>query len=45
MGGSYWLDRLDAVYENAVKDARYPLLQTKPSEYFQRQCWVSGRHP
>ena len=37
---SYWLDRLDAVYETLVGRA-IPLLH-KPSEYFQRQCWVSA---
>ena len=37
---SYWLDRLDAVYETLV--GRAMPLRHKPSEYFQRQCWVSA---
>jgi len=37
---SYWLDRLDAVYETLLGRS-IPLLH-KPSEYFQRQCWVSA---
>ena len=37
---SYWLDRLDAVYETLM--GRAMSLRHKPSEYFQRQCWVSA---
>jgi uncharacterized protein len=37
---SYWLDRLDAVFETLV--GRAIPLRHKPSEYFQRQCWVSA---
>lgn len=37
---SYWLDRLDAVYETLL--GRAMPLRHKPSEYFQRQCWVSA---
>ncbi|HLK87579.1 MAG TPA: amidohydrolase family protein [Candidatus Binataceae bacterium] len=37
---SYWLDRLDAVYETLV--GRTLSLKHKPSDYFRRQCWVSA---
>lgn len=37
---SYWLDRLDAVYDTLV--GRDVPLREKPSFYFQRQCWVSA---
>ncbi len=37
---SYWLDRLDAVYDTLV--GRAVPLREKPSFYFQRQCWVSA---
>jgi predicted TIM-barrel fold metal-dependent hydrolase len=36
----YWLDRMDAVYESPI--GKTVPLQHKPSEYFRRQCWVSG---
>lgn len=37
---SYWLDRLDAVYNSAA--GRSVPLKEKPSFYFQRQCWISA---
>lgn len=36
----YWLERMDAAYESPLGKST-PLKQ-KPSEYFRRQCWVSG---
>ena len=36
----YWLERMDAVYDSPLgKSVR---LKDKPSEYFRRQCWISG---
>ena len=35
----YWLERMDEHYEGYSKDATP--MQMAPSEYFQRQCWVS----
>jgi uncharacterized protein len=35
----YWLERMDEHYEGYAKDATP--MQRAPSEYFQRQCWVS----
>ncbi len=37
---SYWLDRLDALYESAY--GRGVPLKEKPSFYFKRQCWISA---
>jgi predicted TIM-barrel fold metal-dependent hydrolase len=37
---SYWLDRMDAVYESLL--GRHLELREKPSVYFQRQCWISA---
>ncbi|MBF6569975.1 MAG: amidohydrolase family protein [Candidatus Binataceae bacterium] len=37
---SYWLDRMDAVYESMF--GRQLTLKEKPSYYFQRQCWISA---
>lgn len=37
---SYWLDRLDAVYNSAA--ARTVPLKERPSFYFKRQCWISA---
>jgi uncharacterized protein len=37
---SYWLDRLDAIYNSAA--GRTVPLKEKPSFYFQRQCWISA---
>jgi predicted TIM-barrel fold metal-dependent hydrolase len=37
---SYWLDRMDAVYATAV-GGTIPL-KMKPSEYFNRQVWISA---
>jgi predicted TIM-barrel fold metal-dependent hydrolase len=34
------LDRMDTIYETALGDS-VPL-KHKPSEYFRRQCWISG---
>lgn len=36
----YWLDRIDAVYSHTFIGGRVPL-DLKPSEYFQRQIWIS----
>jgi uncharacterized protein len=36
----YWLDRIDAVYDHTFIGGRVPL-EHKPSEYFQRQVWIS----
>ena len=36
----YWLERMDAVYESPI--GQTVPLKLKPSEYFRRQCWVSG---
>lgn len=37
---SYWLDRLDAVYESMI--GRTCPLKEKPSFYFRRNCWISA---
>jgi uncharacterized protein len=37
---SYWLDRMDAVYESAL-GAMVPIKE-KPSFYFARNCWISA---
>lgn len=37
---SYWLDRMDAVFESLL--GRQLSLREKPSIYFQRQCWISA---
>ncbi|MGH7935072.1 MAG: amidohydrolase family protein [Candidatus Binataceae bacterium] len=37
---SYWLDRLDAVFDSAV--GRSVPLKEKPSFYFKRNCWISA---
>ena len=37
----YWLDRIDAVYGHTFIGTRVPL-EHKPSDYFRRQCWISG---
>ena len=37
----YWLDRLDGVVEATFLGGRAPL-KHKPSDYFRRQCWISG---
>jgi predicted TIM-barrel fold metal-dependent hydrolase len=37
---SYWLDRLDAIYNSAA--GRTVPLKEKPSFYFKRQCWISA---
>lgn len=36
----YWLERMDAVYASPL--GKSVPLKHKPSEYFRRQCWVSG---
>ena len=36
----YWLERMDATYESPL--GRAVPLKERPSEYFKRQCWVSG---
>lgn len=36
----YWLERMDAVFESPI--GKSVPLKHKPSEYFRRQCWVSG---
>ena len=36
----YWLERMDATYESPL--GRSVPLKERPSEYFKRQCWVSG---
>ena len=36
----YWLDRIDAVYSHTFIGSRVPL-ELKPSEYFERQIWIS----
>jgi predicted TIM-barrel fold metal-dependent hydrolase len=36
----YWLERMDATYESPL--GRAVPLKVRPSEYFKRQCWVSG---
>jgi predicted TIM-barrel fold metal-dependent hydrolase len=36
----YWLERMDAIYESPL--GRSVALKERPSEYFKRQCWVSG---
>jgi uncharacterized protein len=37
---SYWLDRMDAVYESVA--GRSVPLKEKPSAYFQRNVWISS---
>ncbi|MGH7906961.1 MAG: amidohydrolase family protein [Candidatus Binataceae bacterium] len=37
---SYWLDRMDAVFESLF--GRQVPLKEKPSFYFKRQCWISA---
>jgi predicted TIM-barrel fold metal-dependent hydrolase len=37
---SYWLDRLDAVYQSGI--GRTLSLKEKPSFYFDRQVWISA---
>lgn len=36
----YWLERMDAVYASPL--GKSVPLKHRPSEYFRRQCWVSG---
>ena len=36
----YWLERMDAVFDSPLGKS-VPLMD-KPSEYFRRQCWISG---
>ena len=36
----YWLERMDAIYASPL--GRSVPLKQRPSEYFKRQCWVSG---
>ena len=36
----YWIDRMDEHYENMPED-QLNGLKMKPSEYFERQCWVT----
>jgi predicted TIM-barrel fold metal-dependent hydrolase len=36
----YWMDRMDAVFESPL--GRTVPLEHKPSDYFRRQCWISG---
>jgi len=36
----YWIERMDAVYESP--HGKSVPLKHKPSEYFRRQCWISG---
>ena len=36
----YWLERMDSTYESPL--GRSVPLKERPSEYFKRQCWVSG---
>ncbi len=38
----YWLDRLDAIYQSPQGALVRERLKDKPSEYFQRQCWISA---
>jgi predicted TIM-barrel fold metal-dependent hydrolase len=36
----YWIERMDAAYESPL--GKSVPLKNKPSEYFRRQCWISG---
>jgi len=36
----YWIERMDAVYESPL--GKSVPLKHQPSEYFRRQCWISG---
>jgi uncharacterized protein len=36
----YWLERMDAVFASPL--GRTVPLEHKPSDYFRRQCWISG---
>jgi predicted TIM-barrel fold metal-dependent hydrolase len=36
----YWLERMDAVFTSPI--GKSVPLKHKPSEYFRRQCWISG---
>ena len=36
----YWLERMDATFESPL--GRSVPLKERPSEYFKRQCWISG---
>ena len=36
----YWIERMDAAYESPL--GKTVPLKNKPSEYFRRQCWISG---
>ncbi len=36
----YWIERMDATYDSPL--GRMVPLKERPSEYFRRQCWVSG---
>lgn len=36
----YWIERMDAVYESPL--GKSVPLKRHPSEYFRRQCWISG---
>ncbi len=36
-----WLDRMDRHWGDGNNSVRYPELKLPPSQYFQRQCWIS----
>ena len=36
----YWLERMDAAYDSPI--GKSVPLKDKPSEYFRRQCYISG---
>lgn len=36
----YWLERMDAAYRSPL--GKSVPLKNEPSEYFRRQCWISG---
>lgn len=36
----YWIERMDAAFDSPL--GRSVPLKNKPSDYFRRQCWISG---
>src|SRR5207247_10062401 len=36
----YWIERMDAVFASPI--GKTVPLEHKPSDYFRRQCWISG---